>query len=172
MSRHGRGYDVSLGYFHHDNDYWSMSYQKRCNGTILTDLWRKGPDAAAAGKGAVGYNNTCAGMFGPGPRPPGCAPGPLGDTWYGGYEDALLEQHVLATVQRHDTAVPLFVFWAPHGIHAPLQAPEASPQQHLNPAGAAAGAAFFWGGGGVCLVSLASPHVRPPHAGTRQRAAG
>ena len=56
--------------------------------------------------------------------PQGCDGGPRGDHWWGGYEDSLLEQHVIQTVERHDPSTPLFLFWAPHGIHAPLQAPQ------------------------------------------------
>ena len=34
----GRGYDTSLGYFEHKNDFWSMkSMQTTCSGTY--DLW-------------------------------------------------------------------------------------------------------------------------------------
>jgi hypothetical protein len=38
-----------------------------------------------------------------------------GDHWWGGYEDSLFEQHVVAAIERHDPrgASPLFVFWAP-----------------------------------------------------------
>ena len=35
---HGRGYDTSLGYFEHKNDYWTQaSMQTKCTGTW--DLW-------------------------------------------------------------------------------------------------------------------------------------
>ena len=103
-----------------------MSYQLRCNRTTqLTDLWRT--TAAGASEGpARGLNNTCVGSQRPGAQPSDCAPGPQGDAWYGGYEDALLEEHVLETIREHDAAAaPLFLFWAPHVAHAPLQAPQA-----------------------------------------------
>jgi hypothetical protein len=50
-------------------------------------------------------------------------PGPEGDKWYDGYEDSLFEQHVLKVVEDHDPSVPLFLFYAPHIVHAPLQVP-------------------------------------------------
>ena len=68
-----------------------------------------------------------------------CQPGPDGDQQFGGYEDALFAQAVLRTVeQHHDDAAaellrpsgipPLYLFWAPHIAHAPLQC----PQQYLD----------------------------------------
>ena len=96
---------------------------RRGGGVPVTDLWRKGPDATAPEGPAVGFNNTCVGMQGSGPEPESCTPGPRGDTWHGGYEDSLLEQQVLQVIQRHDVNLPLFMFWAPHIAHAPLQAP-------------------------------------------------
>lgn len=109
-----------------DNDYWSQSYQLRCNGTSLADLWRTvGNDASTPQGPAFGWNSTCVGMMGDGPRPDSCSQGPKsGESWWGGYEDAILQEAVLRTVQRsvNDTR-PLFLFWAPHATHAPLQAP-------------------------------------------------
>lgn len=41
------------------------------------------------------------------------------------YEDALFEAEVLRIVDQHDFAAkPLFVFWAPHIVHAPAQVPQ------------------------------------------------
>lgn len=119
----GRGYQSGMWYFHHDNDYWSMSYQKRCNGQAITDLWRK-EDSDSQGWGALSYNNTCSGMQGVGGRPRKCLAGRHGDHWFGGYEDALFEQQLLGLIQSHDPQVPLFVFWAPHVAHGPLQVPD------------------------------------------------
>jgi hypothetical protein len=88
----------------------------------MTDLWKK--EWNSTGRPARGYNNTCSGMQSSGPCPTECLPGPKGDQWYGGYEDALFEQQVLEMVAAHDATVPLFLFWAPHIAHAPLQAPK------------------------------------------------
>ena len=37
----------------------------------------------------------------------------------------MLEQQVLRTIGAHDAATPLFLFWAPHIVHTPLQLPDA-----------------------------------------------
>ena len=55
----------------------------------------------------------------------GCKAGPQGDQHYGGYEDATLVQHVVALIEGHEPAEPMFLFWAPHVIHTPLQVPPA-----------------------------------------------
>lgn len=121
---HGRGYQSGLWYFHHDNDYWSMSYQLKCNRTSMTDLWIKDSNVNVSGRPARGYNSTCTGMNPAGSKPIKCQPGPNGDKWWGGYEDALFEETVLRTIEEHNTSEPLFLFWAPHIAHAPLQVPE------------------------------------------------
>ena len=54
----------------------------------------------------------------------GCVPGKDGDHSYA-YEDGLLAERVVDLVERHDPATPLFVFWAPHLVHTPLQVPPA-----------------------------------------------
>eukprot|EP01051_Picozoa_sp_SAG22_P019168 SAG22_NODE_3450_length_1705_cov_1.362391_2_plen_224_part_00 len=126
---HGRGHRSSLHYFHHDNDYWSQHYQLRCNGTSMTDLWRKGPDAEAPEMPARGYNSSCSGYNSMQPAgavdPEVCQPGPYGDKDYGGYEDALFAEAVLKTVGEHGAdGPPVYLFWAPHIVHAPLQCPQ------------------------------------------------
>lgn len=130
-SPHGRGYHTAINYFWHDNDYWSMVYQKRCNGTAMVDLWHTMSNDFMKPEGpATGFNSTCASpsMEPPGGCPHWCRPGPRGDKWWRGYEDALFEHHVIETVERHnasDRTRPLFISWAPHGVHEPLQAPQA-----------------------------------------------
>jgi hypothetical protein len=73
------------------------------------------------GAPARGLNNTCSGNQPAGGVRKACRPGPRGDHWWGGYEDALFEQHVLAFIHKHDPDTPMFLFWAPHIVHAPLQ---------------------------------------------------
>jgi len=131
----GRGYQESMSYFHHCNDYWSMVDGMSCDvGTALrpnkvavVDLWRAststGGGAASYEGPAHGYNNSCAVHEPDGGHPAECVPGPMGDTWHDGYEDSLLEQQVLRTIAAHDAATPLFLFWAPHIVHTPLQLP-------------------------------------------------
>jgi hypothetical protein len=72
-----------------------------------------------------GYNNTCwHGQPNGGVNPQTCQPGEHGDGWWGGYEDSLFEQQVLQVVQHHPPTDPLFLFWAPHIVHTPLQVPQ------------------------------------------------
>ena len=128
----GRGYQTAMNYFHHCNDYWSMVDGIKCNaaGTgeaprrvSIVDLWRS--DGVSYEGPAHGYNNSCVVAEPDGQPPAGeCVPGPAGDEWHAGYEDSLLEQEVLRTIGAHDAAEPLFLFWAPHIVHTPLQLPD------------------------------------------------
>ena len=93
--------------------------------TSIVDLWLRTADGEEGP--AHGFNNTCVGSKTdaetPGGHPNGCTVGPKTTDWFGGYEDSIFEQHVLSTVEAHDPEDPLFLFWAPHIVHAPLQAP-------------------------------------------------
>lgn len=40
------------------------------------------------------------------------------------YEEKLLTDHVISTIESHDLSQPLFLFWASHLIHMPLQVPQ------------------------------------------------
>ena len=93
-----------------------MAYQLRCNGSVVTDLWRTPLATSGQQQGpARGYNSTCVGHQPDGARRPDCDGGPEGDHWWGGYEDSLFEQYVTAAIDAHDPSKSnLFVFWAPH----------------------------------------------------------
>ena len=124
----GRGYQRALSYFHHLNDEWSTSvWQQPCrrgNSTVpIVDLWLS-PGAQAAERPARGYNSSCLGDQPVGGHPKACTPGPHGDHAWDGFEDAMLAQQAIATVEQHDPSVPLFLFWAPHAVHTPLQVPQ------------------------------------------------
>ncbi len=95
----GRGFDTSLGYFEHKNDFWTKGImQSEClkagNGSFanLTDLWdTDGPGHVVNGE----------------------------------YEEATFRDRVITIVQEHDAkARPLFLLYTPHVAHCPLQAPE------------------------------------------------
>jgi len=96
-------------------------------GTVpVVDLWMT--TVASQNEGpAHGFNSTCGGGSKPADPIPGsnaqCRPGPQGDHRYFGYEDALFEEHVFSFVQQHDPTDPMFLFWAPHIVHAPLEVP-------------------------------------------------
>lgn len=42
----------------------------------------------------------------------------------GEYEEFLFQSQVLNIVQQHNTSQPLFLFYAPHIAHCPLQVPQ------------------------------------------------
>ena len=47
------------------------------------------------------------------------------DTMNGtGYEDTLFKERVLEVIRNHDPSVPLFLYYAPHIVHKPYQAPK------------------------------------------------
>lgn len=127
----GRGYDSSMLYFKHDNDYWT-SYSNPsddvegstgCPGQpLFTDLWK---DSAPA----WGLNNSGA-CWVPSsgfpivkrrteencpayPSISGCR-----------YEDEIFAEFVLDAIQTHNLGQPLFIFWATHVVHGPLQVPK------------------------------------------------
>jgi len=111
----GRGYDSFLGYFNMLNDYWTEAFGEddgrarncstaahRANFTA-TDLWDGGAPAR-------GLNNsaTCSQA-----TPDGCV-----------YEDDLFVSRLLETINASDPSEPLFVFWSPHSVHQPYEAPQ------------------------------------------------
>jgi arylsulfatase I/J len=89
----GRGFDSSFGYYHHDNDYYTETIGD-CNGIKIVDLWD-------TSKPAHGVNGT-------GPD---------------NYEEGLFKLRVLDVINNHNTSSPLFLYYAPHIVHTPLQVP-------------------------------------------------
>jgi arylsulfatase I/J len=41
------------------------------------------------------------------------------------YEDEIFAEGVLRLIAAHNASTPLFLFWAPHSVHAPLEVPQA-----------------------------------------------
>eukprot|EP00662_Eupelagonemidae_sp_cell21_P017701 gene17701-62317_t len=95
----GRGFDTSLGYFDHCNDYYTYRAQTPYKGwsgfgpgpcsqnQSITDLWdTDGPAAAVAGRGV--------------------------------YEEALMSQRATDILAAHDPEIPLFFYYAFHLVHA------------------------------------------------------
>lgn len=115
----GRGYDTTLHYFHHANDYYTF-VADNCNGTPVVDLWNKyfGSSSANASVGKPAVNKV---------NGPDCTvkdQSPPGNQTCE-YEDALFEARVRSVISSHDTSIPLFMFWATHIVHGPLQVPAA-----------------------------------------------
>jgi arylsulfatase B len=129
-----RGYQTSLLYFHHDNDYWTSRVrasdtQQICPGASheLVDLWND--DGHAPQGPARGLNNSaeaCEPGYDPAhnaslpyPMLPSGEPNPACI-----YEDSVFLSRVLSTLDAHDGSTPLLLFWAPHSVHGPLQVPK------------------------------------------------
>jgi len=91
----GRGYMSSLAYFEHKNNYWT---QKEMQSGCL-DLDLNITDLWDTDKPAYGKNGSA-------------------------YEEDLFLQRVVDVVTSHSPDDPLFLFWAPHLVHCPLQVPE------------------------------------------------
>ena len=94
----GRGFDSSFGYYHHANDYYTEktgSCKYEGKQHSPVDLWDT--------------DNPATGINGTGPD---------------NYEEGLFKEHLLQVVKSHDPTRPLFLYYAPHIVHAPLQVPE------------------------------------------------
>ena len=99
----GRGFQSSFGYFHHDNDYYTEKVGEcMYNKTMMhpVDLWDT--DKPATGVNGTGPDN---------------------------YEEGLFKQHILDVVATHNTSQPLFLYYAPHIVHTPLQVPKSYLQK-------------------------------------------
>ena len=105
----GRGFSSSFGYLGAVNDYFSMSAWEQCPEKELTqDLWSQ--NASAAGPAFDRINNrTCTAGRQNSSR---CV-----------FEEYLFHSQALRLIAAHDAAAPLFLNYAPHLVHAPMQAP-------------------------------------------------
>jgi arylsulfatase I/J len=101
----GRGFNSSFGFFRHTNDYFTEVTAVDVTATVcnktgpgpeLVDLWD-------TDKPATGVNGT-------GPDK---------------YEEGLFKERLLQVINNHDPSTPLFLYYAPHIVHAPLQVPDA-----------------------------------------------
>ena len=93
----GRGYDTSLGYFHHANDYWTEHVG------AYVDMWETDDPAYKLNgtqDGSQGTNGTVE-----------------------DYEEFKFLRFVLDTIEAHDPSVPLFYNYDFHIVHEPLQVP-------------------------------------------------
>ena len=95
----GRGFDSSLGYFNAANDYYT-EVDGNCNSTSIVDLWDT--DKPGTGMNGTGADN---------------------------YEDALFAERLLHIVNSHDPSTPLYLYYAPHIAHRPLQVPDRYAQR-------------------------------------------
>ena len=90
----GRGFDTSFGYLDAANDYYNETHGV-CDKTQMVDLWD-------SDKPAIGLNGTGTDH----------------------YEESLFEERLMQIVNNHDTSTPLFLFYAAHLVHGPLEVPD------------------------------------------------
>ena len=142
----GRGFRHSLTYLDGANDYFTSTTTGWCdtadpaNGVPYTDLW------ASAGP-ALGRNNSwaCSQTH----QPASCV-----------YEDTLFTNFTVAQILAHDAATPLFLYFAPHNVHEPLEAPQAQLDAFAfvyDTCAAAAGGAVGLGKNNSCDAQLRDP---------------
>ena len=115
----GRGYDSSLNYFHHANDYWSQSDPMGggCKEKIGVDLYNTTEPAWGLNTSIKHHNYRNASA----------------------YEEAIFHRRLAAEIDQHDPSKqPLFVFYAAHLVHLPYQV----PQDYLDRASKAGGGPF------------------------------
>ena len=105
----GKGYESSLCYFNHANDYWwETTY--RCGDLpyVPVDFWDH--DRPARGlNGTKGHQDKYN---------------------ISAFQDNILSQRLISIIEKHDSSEPLFLFYAAHLVHAPYEA----PQQYTPPA--------------------------------------
>ena len=105
----GRGYDSSLIYFFHENDYWDDTSYFSCGNSTIVDLWQHDVNGSQGGARTLNQSWACSQS-----RQTGCE-----------YVDDIFLRRVLDVIAAHDPATPLFLSFTPHGVHTPLEVPQA-----------------------------------------------
>ena len=90
----GRGFDTSLNYFAHANDYYTER-SGGCNKTEIVDLWDTDKPGST--------------LNGTGPDK---------------YEEGLFKERILQIIKQHDQTTPLFLYYAAHIVHRPYEVPD------------------------------------------------
>lgn len=116
----GRGYESWLGYFQHANDYWNEGTVLQATGeidqcldqirdfTLLNATYHGGFRDAMSMTAACRRNHEAD---------PGC------------YEEQAFRERALDIISGHDTTERLFLFYAFHLVHTPLEVPMAYLQK-------------------------------------------
>ena len=108
----GRGYNSSLIYFFHENDYWDDTSYYTCGAdgsTTIVDLGQHDVNGSQGGARTLNQSWTCSQS-----RQAGCE-----------YVDDIFLRRVLDVIAAHDPSTPLFLSFTPHGVHTPLEVPQA-----------------------------------------------
>jgi arylsulfatase I/J len=104
----GRGYNTSLIYFFHEDDYWDDTSYFTCGNSTIVDLWEHNANGTEGGARTLNNSWTCSQA-----RQDNCT-----------YVDDLFLRRVLDVIEAHDPATPLFLSITPHGVHTPLEVPQ------------------------------------------------
>jgi len=94
-----RGYSSSLGYFHKGNDQYTQECPTThigCCAPGLIDLWKEDPHKQGPARGLNGTD----------------------------FQEFIFQRHMEDIIDSHDPKDPLFLFYAPHLAHCPLQVPD------------------------------------------------
>lgn len=119
---HGRGYDSWLGYFQHANDYWTKGGNLQATGELdnclnsFTDFFQASKVYRGGVRRSSWLSSECNEST---ERDPPC------------YEEHIFKRHAIETILAHNTSDkehPLFMFYAFHLVHTPLQVPIATIQ--------------------------------------------
>ena len=113
---YGRGFESSLLYFQHANDYWNKKTGLVATGLVTMclnafyDIWMENASYRGPYTGPE-LTDSCENSL---ERTPSC------------YEEKIFEEHSLRIIAEHnasDVDHPLFLFHAFHLLHTPLQVP-------------------------------------------------
>ena len=142
----GRGYDKALSYFHHMEDYWQNWFENSNGDTNFfaeckakypdvrpRDLWLANTtyEGPASSGGYINTSSSCSvGTFDLCHKSDSCHPYPgFGESAQlpgCTYVDETFATAAVETILHHDPdESPLFLFWATHIVHTPLQVPKA-----------------------------------------------
>lgn len=117
----GRGYETSLHYFEHKNDYWTHTcMQSACcpnYGLYKDDSQTEIPDFWEAPRPQYHWNLTLADLWD--------TLEPARTLNATDYEEFIFLKRMQTIIRNHDPLESLFLFYAPHVAHCPLQVPQA-----------------------------------------------
>lgn len=114
----GRGYETWLGYYQHANDYWRKNTVFQATGEVDICLNRLNDFSM--------HNATYrGGVLDAASMSAACQKDPESDP--GCYEEHLFKERALQVIRQHDASKaeePLFLFYAFHLLHTPLEVPQ------------------------------------------------
>jgi len=119
----GRGYETWTGYYQHANDYWRKNTELKSSGEVdqcfntMMDLTTLNSTYRGGVQDAMSLTDSCRRDH---EMDPAC------------YEEHIFKTRALEIIESHDTTKidsPLFLFYAFHLVHSPLQVPIAYIQR-------------------------------------------